>query len=147
MWTVDKHGTAIISFEDHLDVKQPSELRLMTDTTIDREDLDKALGYIEAVIGGAYGRFMQPGCRNDQAVDLSIALHVLGHDPIAWVHENLPRIRRILKHEITSRDAELFDEHLERISYYLEDWSYSPWSYTLVKRNPLFTWGQALGLG
>lgn len=131
MWTVDKHGTATISFEDQLDVKQPSELRLMTDTKIDQEDRDKALGYIEAVIGGAYGRFMQPGCRNDQAVNLSIALDVLGHDPIAWMHEYLPCIRKILKHEITSIDADLFDEHLKRISDYLEDWSYNPWHYTL----------------
>lgn len=131
MWTVDKHGTATISFEDQLDVKQPSELRLMTDTTIDQEDRDEALCYIESVIGGAYGKFMQAGCRNNQAVDLSIALHVLGHDPIAWVHEYLPCIKEILKHEITSRDAELFDEHLERISNYLGDWSCNPWAYTI----------------
>lgn len=131
MWTVDEHGLATISFEDHCDVRQPSELKLMTDTTIDQEDRDEALYYIEAVIGGTYGKFMQSGCRNNQAVNLSIALDVLGHDPIAWMHENLPCIKEILKHEITSEDAELFDEHLERISYYLKDWSCNPWSYTL----------------
>lgn len=131
MWTVDEHGLATISFEDHVDAKQPSELKLMVDTTIGKEDRDEALSYIESVIGGAYGRFMKPGCRNNQAVDLSIALNVLGHDPIAWMHEHLPRIRGILKHEISSRDAMLFDEHLERISYYLEDWSVYPWYYTI----------------
>lgn len=131
MWTVDEHGQATISFEDYPDVKQPSELKLMTDTTIDQEDQDEALYYIEAVIGGAYGKFMQSGCRNNQAVDLSIALDVLGHDPMAWVQEYLPYIKEILKHEITSRDAELFDDHLQRISYYLEDWSHNPWRYTV----------------
>lgn len=131
MWTVDEYGLATISFEDYVGVKQPSELRTMTDTAITEFDRDVALDYIEQVIGGAYGKFMSAGCRNNQAVNLSIALDVLGYDPIVWVREYLPAIRQILEYEITSEDAELFKEHLVRVSDYLERWSHAPWSYTV----------------
>lgn len=62
--------------------------------------------------------FMHEGYRNNQAVNLSIALHVLGYHPDIW-------LKKLLNHvpiEYDKQDFEIFCDHLWRVENYLYSW-------------------------
>lgn len=132
-YTIDNHGIATLVIPDTYSVKERYDLRFEIDTTVSSIDLGTALGYLENTLKGEYGGFMQSGCRNNQAVNMSIALHVLGYDPSAWLEEHLPVIREhaLPGFAIDETDYDLFKEHLNRVSHYLADWSHNPWRFTL----------------
>lgn len=62
--------------------------------------------------------FAAAGCRNDQAVNTCIALHVLGYDPEEWFENFFERE----KDRFYSSDIESFMEHVERVCDYLYTW-------------------------
>lgn len=65
--------------------------------------------------------FMDDGCRNDDAVNSLIALHVLGYNAEEWMENFLSdmRARRDLFH---SCDINRFEDHVERVVPYLDSW-------------------------
>lgn len=132
-YTIDNHGIATLTIPDTYSVKERYDLRFEVDTTITTIDLGTALGYLENTIKGEYGGFMQSGCRNNQAVNMSIALDVLGYDPSVWLEEHLPEIKKhtLPGFAINEIDYDLFREHLYRVSSYLERYSHDPWRFTL----------------
>lgn len=63
--------------------------------------------------------FMKPGRRNDDAVDLCIALRVLGHpDPLSWFQEFVKENDGRFSYSDLARG----EEHIERIAPYAESW-------------------------
>lgn len=130
-YLIDKHGNVDLMISETDDLKDGFTLRFQIDTTVDSIDTGTALHYLELVINGYYGPFMQPGYRNNQAVNMSIALNVLGYDPRAWLDEYLPDIREHEGWLICSEDIVAFDDHLSRMEPYLERWFKDPWQYTL----------------
>ena len=130
-YLIDNHGNVDLMISETDDLKDGFTLRFQVDTTVNSIDTGTALGYLECVINGWYGPFMQPGHRNNQAVNMSIALDVLGYTPRAWLEEYLPDIK---EHELWVIDddaCDAFDDHLRRMEPYLERWSKDPWQYTL----------------
>lgn len=79
------------------------------------EDNLKKAHYIYDTLRGS-GCFMTPGRRNDDAVDFSIACHVIGLDPLSefqqWATEN----------NLAAYKIGLCEEHFERIAPYLIKW-------------------------
>lgn len=130
-YLIDKHGNVDLMISETDDLKDGFTLRFQIDTTVNSIDTGTALHYLELVINGYYGPFMQPGYRNNQAVNMSIALNVLGYDPRAWLDEYLPDIREHEGRPICSEDIVAFDDHLGRMEPYLEHWFKDPWQYTL----------------
>lgn len=130
-YLIDKHGNVDLMISETDDLKDGFTLRFQIDTAVDSIDTGTALHYLELVINGYYGPFMQPGYRNNQAVNMSIALNVLGYDPRAWLDEYLPDIREHEGRPIRSEDIVAFDDHLGRMEPYLERWFKDPWQYTL----------------
>lgn len=130
-YLIDDHGNVDLMISETDDLKDGFTLRFQVDTTVNSVDTGTALHYLECVINGWYGPFMQPGYRNNQAVNMSIALDVLGYTPRAWLDEYLPDIK---KHElwvIDDDERDAFDDHLRRMEPYLDHWSKDPWQYTL----------------
>lgn len=130
-YLIDNHGNVDLMISETDDLKEGFTLRFQVDTTGNSIDTGTALHYLELVISGYYGPFMQPGYRNNQAVNMSIALNVLGYEPRAWLEEYLPDIRDHEVWAICSEDIIAFDDHLDRMEPYLEHWSEDPWQYTL----------------
>ena len=65
--------------------------------------------------------FADDGCRNEDAVNSLIAVHVLGYDAEEWMESFLADMesRPELFH---SCDIGRFEEHVERVLPYLEKW-------------------------
>ena len=65
--------------------------------------------------------FADDGCRNEDAVNSLIAVHVLGYDAEEWMKNFLNDMedRTGLFHSI---DIERFEEHVERVLPYLSKW-------------------------
>lgn len=63
-------------------------------------------------------RFAARGYRNNQAVNCSIALHVLGYNPETWFEEFFTEFASIFQ----PLDVSAFKEHLDRIYPYLDVW-------------------------
>lgn len=64
--------------------------------------------------------FIDDGCRNEDAVNSCIALHVLGYDPEEWFEnffESENQDNKFLEYDINK-----FMEHVERVCGYLHRW-------------------------
>lgn len=130
-YTIDAHGNVTLTIPETDNIKERFDLKFQVDTNLTSIDQGFALGYLEDVISGEYGAFMQRGCRNNQAVNMSIALDVLGYYPLTWLGEYLPDIKEHVVCEITVNDQVAFEDHLCRVASYLDAWSYDPWAYTI----------------
>lgn len=80
---------------------------------------DKAYQLLHATLNDT--TFMDDGCRNDDAVNSLIALHVLGYNAEDWMENFLSdmRARPSLFHVC---DINKFEDHVERVLPYLEKW-------------------------
>lgn len=65
--------------------------------------------------------FMDDGCRNDDAVNSLIALHVLGYNAEEWM-ENFLSDMRARPSLFYVCDINAFENHVERVLPYLEKW-------------------------
>ena len=72
--------------------------------------------------------FIDDGCRNDDAVNSCIALHVLGFDPVEWFGNFFDDKK--IGSKFLSIDIELFMEHVNRIC-----------GVTSPYQNYLYRWG------
>ncbi len=64
--------------------------------------------------------FADNGCRNEDAVNACIALHVLGFDPEIWFENFFERNNQDSKFFDT--DISKFMEHVERVNHYVSKW-------------------------
>lgn len=62
--------------------------------------------------------FADDGCRNDDAVNGCIALHVLGYDPELWFYGFFDRYGKAFH----NCDISKFKDHVNRVSRYLSKW-------------------------
>lgn len=101
---------------DDLDViEQPLSMDLKPKgTSASDSQINMALGMIAAMCKDP--RLGQTGRRNDDAVDLCIAVHVLGYDAEEWIPEMLAN------HRIDPFDYTEFLGHVERVTEYLDSW-------------------------
>lgn len=83
---------------------------------IERYEVERALGLLCGILSES--EFMEPGWRNDQAVNISIALHVLGFNPSKWLEIFLNKT----PFGYNTNDWEIFQDHLNRIEEYLFFW-------------------------
>lgn len=81
-----------------------------------QEDKLDALGILRQEIDTP--RFAAPGYRNNQAVNCSIALHVLGYNPETWFENFFEEFGLMFKEQ----DVSAFMEHLDRVCPYLSTW-------------------------
>lgn len=130
-YTIDAHGNVTLTIPETDSIKERFDLEFQVDTALTSTDQGFALVYLEGAISGEYGAFMQGGCRNNQAVNMSIALYMLGFHPITWLEEHLPDIKEHVVYEITTDDQVAFEDHLCRVQDYLDFWSDDPWAYTI----------------
>lgn len=67
----------------------------------------------------AFPNFTKPGTRNNSAVNICIALHVLGvDDPELWLINFFKRYDHLFDYE----DFDKFLDHATRICDYIDDW-------------------------
>lgn len=64
--------------------------------------------------------FIDDGCRNEDAVNSCIALHMLGFDPVEWFNNWFDTHNKNSK--FYSTDIDKFMEHVERVCKYLSKW-------------------------
>ena len=64
--------------------------------------------------------FIDDGCRNEDAVNSCIALHVLGYNPIEWFKEFFKQHNKDYK--FSSIDVWKFEEHVNRVCKYIHRW-------------------------
>ena len=81
------------------------------------QDLDAAFILLHKTMDDE--SFIADGCRNEDAVNSCIALHVLGYDPVKWF-DRFFKDNRI--NEFWFSDIEAFKDHLDRVVPYLEGW-------------------------
>lgn len=87
-------------------------------TSINEETQQKAIDLLKDTM---FDRtFADDGCRNEDAVNACIALHVLGFDPEVWF-ENF--------FDVNNKDGKFFNtdiikfmEHVERVNHYVGKW-------------------------
>ena len=79
-------------------------------------DVGKALYILQSVLEDS--TFALPGNRNNPAVNASIALHVLGYNPVEWFKGFFDRNDDYFRY----RDVEMFLDHVYRVAGYIEDW-------------------------
>lgn len=66
--------------------------------------------------------FIDDGHRNYDAVNTSIALHVLGFDPRKWFNNFFEMILVTYKDMFFETDIDRFWDHLDRVYPYLKNW-------------------------
>ena len=79
-------------------------------------DVGKALYILQGVLEDS--TFAMSGNRNNPAVNASIALHVLGYNPIEWFREFFD----VNDADFYHHDVDAFLDHLYRVAGYIEDW-------------------------
>lgn len=82
----------------------------------DQEDKLNALDILKKEMDTP--RFAASGYRNDQAVNCSIALHVLGYNPVTWFEGFFAEFGSMFQ----PSDVSAFEEHLDRVYPYLDTW-------------------------
>lgn len=87
-----------------------------TDAT--QEIWDKAITLLQSTMFD--DTFADDGCRNDDAVNACIALHVLGFDPEVWFENFFDANNKDGKFFQT--DVNKFMEHVERVNHYVGTW-------------------------
>ena len=65
--------------------------------------------------------FADDHCRNEDAVNICIALHVLGYDAVAWLDGFWERYAKP-SDVFWDSDWDRFEEHYNRVSGYLSKW-------------------------
>ena len=86
---------------------------------IDPRDEDAAFELLRVTMDDV--SFADDGCRNEDAVNGCIALHVLGYDAEAWF-ENFCAEQGTNRTQWFQSDLDKFMEHVERIAKYLYRW-------------------------
>lgn len=66
--------------------------------------------------------FINDGCRNEDAVNSCIALHVLGYWPEEWFENFFADEEKVGMETFFSTDVDTFMEHVERMCKYVEKW-------------------------
>jgi hypothetical protein len=66
--------------------------------------------------------FIDDGHRNYDAVNTSIALHVLGFNPSKWFKSFFDFTEEEFPEMFFDSDIDKFKEHLDRVDCYLESW-------------------------
>ena len=79
-------------------------------------DVGKALYILQSVLEDS--TFAFPGNRNNPAVNASIALHVLGYNPVEWFKGFFDASGD----DFHYRDVSAFLDHVYRVAGYIEDW-------------------------
>lgn len=79
---------------------------------------DKAITLLQSTMFD--DTFADDGCRNDDAVNACIALHVLGFDPEVWFENFFDANNQDSKFFET--DVNKFMEHVERVNHYVGIW-------------------------
>lgn len=79
---------------------------------------DKAITLLQSTMFD--DTFADDGCRNDDAVNACIALHVLGFDPEVWF-ENFFAVNN-KDGKFFETDINKFMEHVERVNHYVGIW-------------------------
>ena len=87
-------------------------------TNIDGETQQKAIDLLKCTMFD--DTFADNGCRNEDAVNACIALHVLGFDPEVWFENFFERNNQ--DHKFFDRDIEMFMEHVIRVNHYVSKW-------------------------
>lgn len=77
----------------------------------------------------SYPYLTLPHHRNDQAVNLSILLYVLGADPLIWCHGFFKKYSDIFDED----NVNYFLEHIKRIQPYLRRWGAPGTEYLALK--------------
>lgn len=87
-----------------------------TKTGASNEEIEDALGLLKATMHDP--SFIDDGCRNEDAVNGCIALHVLGYDPVVWFDNFFddPQF------DFFDSDIQKFEEHVERVAPYCPAW-------------------------
>ena len=79
---------------------------------------DKAITLLQSTMFD--DTFADDGCRNDDAVNACIALHVLGYDPKVWFENFFDANNQDSKFFET--DIDKFMDHVERVCDYVDVW-------------------------
>ena len=87
-------------------------------TNVDKAAWRKAVDLLKCTMFD--DTFADDGCRNEDAVDSCIALHVLGFDPEIWFENFFNANNKDGKFFET--DISKFMEHVERVNHYVSKW-------------------------
>ena len=87
-------------------------------TDADAATRDKAITLLQSTMFD--DTFADDGCRNEDAVNACIALHVLGFDPEVWFENFFERNNQ--DHKFFETDISKFMEHVERVNRYVGVW-------------------------
>lgn len=87
-------------------------------TNVDKTAWRKAIDLLKCTMFD--DTFADDGCRNEDAVNACIALHVLGFDPEVWFENFFDANNQDKKFFET--DISKFMEHVERVNHYVGKW-------------------------
>lgn len=83
------------------------------------DEVERAIELLEETMDDP--TFADDGCRNEDAVNICIALHVLGYDAVAWLDGFWDRYGK-QGDTFFDSDWDKFEEHYNRVSKYLSKW-------------------------